>query len=294
MKFFHPLVQQLVPVCASPAEAASQAWLLLEKVTGLSRTWFLAHADYALTPDQQLQMDALVNRRVHERVPVQYLLGCVPFLDLTLTVRPPTLIPRPETEEWVAWLIDTLAPVKEQPLRILDVCTGSGCIALALAHALPRATVLGTDISEEAIVLATENARNNGLANVSFMVSDLLDGVQGKQFDLVVGNPPYITQAELVNLEPEVREWEDERALLGGDDGLILYRRLIKSLRGHLDVKGLIVESDLPVVVLELGTDAMGVNQMLLDAGIAKTEIRYDMQGFARWVTGVGLTGAVD
>ena len=167
--YLKDLIAQLLPVCDSQTEAISQAWLLLEHVLAQTKAQLMMQPTLSLSPAQQVQLAVLVQERVIHRKPIQYLLGSVPFADLTIMVRPPTLIPRPETEEWVMWLVQKLDSVRDQPLRILDLCTGSGCIALALAKAFPRAQVLGVDIAPEAIALARENAEKNRLINVDFV-----------------------------------------------------------------------------------------------------------------------------
>jgi len=283
------LTQALLPACDCRSEAESQAWQLLAFVTGLSRGMLLANPVRTLTLAQQDQLAGLVARRVQERMPLQYLLGSVPFLDLTIAVRPPTLIPRPETEEWVAWLINQLQPVRHEPLRILDLCTGSGCIALALAQAFPRAYVVGVDIAPEAVALAQENARANGVSNGEFVVGDVASATLSlapARFDLVVSNPPYITPDEFASLAPEVAAWEDKRALVASEHGLALYRALAKGLASWLDTQGILAKRGLPVFVCELGTDARSVESLFSPLFSGNVSLHADLQGVDRWLVG--------
>jgi release factor glutamine methyltransferase len=281
------LIVALLDVCEGEREATAEAWLLLAHVTGLSRSALLAQPVCILTIKQDMALQEMLVQRVQHRKPLQYLLGSAPFLDVTITVRPPMLIPRPETEEWVAWLLGQLSAVKDKPLRILDLCTGTGCIALALAKGFPNAEVFGIDIVPEAVLLAQENAAQNAITNVKFVCADLWAGVpKGVFFDLVVSNPPYITEAEFGSLAPEVALWEDKRALVAAESGLAVYRALAASLMAHLDKKSIVAQNGLPSVVVELGSDSGSVESMFMAAGLAKASLNRDLHGFYRWLSG--------
>lgn len=183
--------------------------------------------DY-LNRDQIERIENLVKRRLHDNEPIAYLLGDVPFCGLDIKTRPPVLIPRMETEEWCLYLINKIKAQGLEELRMLDLCTGSGCIALALAKAFPKSTVLGIDVSDQALELAQENAKSCGLENVNFKKSDLFSELgQDQKFDLIVSNPPYIDEAEWrERLKPGVRDWEDKLALVAGDGGLEFYKKI--------------------------------------------------------------------
>ncbi len=285
--FINDLVAQLLSVCDSPAEATSQAWQLLEHVLGQRKAHILTQATVALSVSQAAALADLVLQRVIARKPLQYLLGSVPFCDLTIAVQAPTLIPRPETEEWVSWLVAQLHPVRHEGLRILDLCTGTGCIALALAQAFPQAQVLGVDIAPEAVALAQRNAADNRLSNVTFVCADLWAGVPaGQEYDLIVSNPPYISAAEYDQLQPEVALWEDVRALKAEQQGLALYAEIAKKLPGKIKKNSILAKHHLPVMVVELGTDPHAVLQLFADKGLSELALHNDMQQVYRWLVG--------
>lgn len=169
-------------------------------------------------------------RRRGTREPLQYIIGEVPFLNLRLKVNKNVLIPRPETEELASRLLTRLN--RDKPRSVIDLGTGTGSIALALAQELPDSEVLGVDISEVAIGLAQQNARLNKLEKKArFMVSDWFSKVEGT-FDCIVANPPYLTEKEWSEAEPEVKEFEPKSALVGGIDGMKdLYHILEMSLK---------------------------------------------------------------
>jgi len=185
---------------------------LLARALGLSRIELYTQHDRPLTEAERDAARELVQRR-GAREPLAYVLGDWDFRRLTLRTDARALVPRPETEIVVERCLDLLRGVDEP--RVLDVGTGSGAIALALAHEHPGARVVATDASQAALDLAQENAREHGL-DVTFVQADLLDGLDGP-FDLVVSNPPYVESDELAALEPEVRDWEPRSALV--DEG---------------------------------------------------------------------------
>jgi release factor glutamine methyltransferase len=204
------------------------------------RAWLLTHPGHELPPTQHHALQILTARRAaHE--PLQHLTGTQEFYGLPLRVTRDTLIPRPETEHLVeaalAW-----ARTQIQPLRILDVGTGTGAIAIALARHLPTAEVTAIDISLAALVLARENAETLGLAHrIRFLQSDLLaELAAGSRFDLIASNPPYIPSGDEPTLQPEVRDFEPPLALYAGQTGLDIYRRLIPAAHAALRPGGLL------------------------------------------------------
>lgn len=197
--------------------------LLLLRVLGRDKAWLLAHADAELTPEQISQFEGWLARRARNE-PVQYIVGETEFYGLALRVTPEVLIPRPETEHLVEAVVERVPG--DAAMRICDVGTGSGAIAVALAHALPWAEVTALDLSPGALRIAAENAERHGVAErIRFLESDLLAAVRGERFDVVVSNPPYIAGGEI--LEAQVREYEPRGALFAGPTGLEVYRRLI-------------------------------------------------------------------
>lgn len=222
--------------------AHRDAELLLLHVLELDRAVLLAYPTRALTDHQLGRYQATIARRLTNE-PIQYITGQQEFFGLALKVTPATLIPRPETEHLVEAVLHSL-PVNE-PLRILDVGTGTGAIALALAAHLPLAQVTAVDLSTEALEVARDNATTHHLeGRVDFLLSDLLDGLAAKDqidaFDAIVSNPPYIPESDRAELHPQVRDFEPTQALFAGSRGLDIYRRLIPQAYAALKPGGLL------------------------------------------------------
>lgn len=204
-------------------------WLLLHAL-GRSRGWLLAHADDPLQPDIQQAYASLVERRAAGE-PVAYLIGTQGFWSLELEVTPATLIPRPETERLVELALQRLP--RDSRASVADLGTGSGAIALAIAHERPQLVVTATDASSEAIAVARRNAERLGIANVSFQHGDWLAPLAGQRFDLIVSNPPYIEAADPHLAQGDLR-FEPASALASGADGLDDIRRIVIDAREHL------------------------------------------------------------
>lgn len=196
-----------------------------------------------LTPDQQSAYEALVLRRLANE-PIQYITGDQEFYGLVLRVTPAVLIPRPETELLVeAVLAEVKQAGVQSALRILDVGTGSGAIAIALARNLPSARITAVDLSAAALEVAAANAARHTLGDcIQFIESDLLDGLPDAEsrFDAVVSNPPYVPSPDRASLHPQVRDYEPAAAIFAGVDGLDVYRRLIPQARAALQPNGLL------------------------------------------------------
>lgn len=250
------------------------AELLLSDTLKLDRVGLYLNYDRPLSAGELETFRAAVGRRA-KREPLQYIRGQAEFWSLPLTVNPAVLIPRPDTEVLVEEALKRIAG----PVRILDVGTGSGAIAIALAHEQPEASVEAVDLSAEALAVAQGNAERNGVAaRVTLRQGDLRQ-LQGAGYDLVVSNPPYIPSADLAGLMPEVREFEPLLALDGGDDGLFCYRLLAAQARALLKPGGWLL--------LEVGIDqAAGVTELLQGAGLVDIFTRADYAGVARVVGG--------
>lgn len=220
--------QQLAQCPLYKAHAESYAWWLLNKATSESREQLIAHPGKIIDQESREWLTDALHRICNNHEPIQYILGTVPFLDLSLIVEPPILIPRPETEEWVAALITSLHATQQQPRTILDLCTGSGCIALALAQEFPQAHVTGTDINPAALDLAQRNAQAHNIQNITFYGGDLYNALPHHMtFDLITANPPYIAPEAWADLEPTVRLWEDPAALIAPEHGYALINRIV-------------------------------------------------------------------
>jgi release factor glutamine methyltransferase len=235
--------------------ARRDAELLLLHILQVDRATLLAYPDRNLTPGQIADYQAAIARRFRHE-PIQYITGQQEFFGLQLKVTPATLIPRPETELLVEAVLDRLA--HDRPLKILDIGTGTGAIALALAAHLPQAEITAIDLSSEALEIARENALTHHLDyRIHFLKSDLLAALHQEEqttaFDAIVSNPPYIPDSDEKQLHPQVRDHEPHAALFAGPSGLDIYRRLIPAARAALKPGGLLA--------LEIGhgqRDALG------------------------------------
>ena len=210
------------------------AEILLLHVLGKPRSWLIAHADDVLDMDVQTAYALLVERRVAGE-PVAYIIGRRGFWSFELEVTPATLIPRPETELLVELALARLP--HEAGAAVADLGTGSGAIALAMAHERPGARVVATDASTEALAVAQRNALRLDVRNVTFMQGDWLTPLAGQRFNLIVSNPPYIEAADPHLGQGDLR-FEPPDALASGGDGLDAIRRIIGDARGHLEVGG--------------------------------------------------------
>jgi release factor glutamine methyltransferase len=250
--------------------------LLLLHALGISRASFYADPGRTLTPAQQSTYDTLIQRRLTNE-PIQYITGEQEFYGLALRVTPAVLIPRPETEHLVEAVLSELD--HSAPLRILDIGTGSGAIAIALAHNLPHARVTALDISPAALELAAANAARHHLTTrIDFIESDLLAALAGTTFnalrwDAIVSNPPYVPNTDRDSLQPQVRDFEPSTALFAGPTGLDIYRRLIPQAHAALRPEGLIA--------LEIGQGQRDHLAALL-AGWNAVRFIDDLQGIPR------------
>jgi release factor glutamine methyltransferase len=229
----------------SPVLAAE---LLLMYVADADRAWLYAHIDDSLDAAAAERYRALIARR-SAGTPTQYLTGRQEFWGLELEVTSDVLIPRPETEHVIEVALARLGPERSrEALRVVDVGTGSGCIALALARELPAARVFATDVSPRALAVARRNAARHELADrVAFVESSLLAAFAPRSLDLVVSNPPYVSRKDAASLPREVREHEPHLALFAGEEGIDVYLVLIGEAAERLVAGGLLV--------VELGYD---------------------------------------
>jgi release factor glutamine methyltransferase len=222
------------------ATASRDAELLLLHVLQISRATLLAYPDREVPANQQTVYQTLIVRRLQHE-PVQYIIGEQEFYGLNFNVTRAVLIPRPETEHLVEAVLKLLPP--NQPLKILDVGTGSGAIAIALAVHLPSAEITALDISSDALAVAAANAREHTVADrIRFLRSDLLGAVSTDEagFDAIVSNPPYIPETDRLSLHPQVRDHEPATALFAGETGLDIYRRLVPQAHNALKPNGLL------------------------------------------------------
>jgi release factor glutamine methyltransferase len=278
----------LEPMYENSRHAQTVAWWFLEGITKKNRTQLIIETSLSLTDIQLQQLQKWIHAHTVEHYPIQYLLGSVPFGPLEILVEPPTLIPRPETEEWCFNLINALAPLAHAPLRILDMCTGSGCIALWLAKALPNSTIYGADISDTALALAKKNAAHNKISNAHFFKSNLFEVLnQDTPFDLIVSNPPYINPDVWHELSPMVSRWEDHGALVAANQGLEIIQSLVRKAPFYLTKHSPLTVYGIPRLMIEIGYDqGQIVQELFIEAGFGTVRILTDSAKRDRVVSG--------
>ncbi len=260
-------------------EGRHEAELLLLHVLGRERGWLFAHATDLLDPATAEAFSALLQRRIAGE-PVAYLLGRRGFWTLDLAVSPATLIPRPETERLVELALERLP--EGVPLRIADLGTGSGAIALALASERPLAQIVATDMSADALAVAAGNARQHALANVAFRQGSWHDPLAGERFDLIASNPPYIASDDPHLAQGDLR-FEPATALASGHDGLDDIRLIIAGAPAHVQPGGWLL--------MEHGWDqGEAIRALLEGAGFVEVETALDLEqrdrvSLGRWPT---------
>jgi release factor glutamine methyltransferase len=251
------------------------AELLLRFTLDVDRAYLYAHSERELTADEQARYDEALAQRARG-VPAQYITGHQEFWGMDLIVNPAVLIPRPETEHVIETVLHLInrGRAPSPGTRIVDVGTGSGCVALALAKELPEAEIHGTDISLAALEVARANAARHQLENkIQFHETDLLEGLEPASFDFVVSNPPYVGESEQDQVQLEVRKFEPRNAVFAGPTGLEVIERLIPQAQSVLRPGGwLIMEMS--------GTIAEGVKNLL--ASWRNVQITKDLQGIPR------------
>ena len=259
--------------------ARLDAELLLAFALGCDRLRLYLEFEKPVTAPERARFRALLRRRAEERVPVAYLTGVREFWSLALAVTPDVLIPRPDTETLVEAVL-ARRQGREATLSVLDLGTGSGAIALALASEWPGARLTASDVSSAALAVARENAEALGLVErIRFVLGDGLAPVVGERFDVIVSNPPYVAEAEAAALDPELRH-EPGLALFQPGDGTALLRRIAGEARQHLEPGGLLA--------LELApAQASDVTQSLVSAGFAEVAQHRDLTGRVRAVSAI-------
>ena len=279
---------RIAAVYDDPTLCQQYAWWMLQAICEKTRTELILQDMLVLSEDQRQLLEKWIHQLVDEYMPLQYLLGSVPFADVDILVQSPTLIPRPETEEWCLHIIEHLQLLENKRINILDLCTGSGCIAIALAHHLPLADIVATDIADTALELTEKNIEHNKISNVTCIKSDLFASIpRGMQFDLIVSNPPYIAPSELATLEESVSRWEDHGALIAADDGLAIIKQIIVQAPLFVHTHNEMQQKNIPQVVIEIGyAQGAVVADLMNAAGYNDVLVHKDLEGKDRFVTG--------
>jgi release factor glutamine methyltransferase len=243
---------------------------LLRAALEVSDTHLIAHPGQTLTDRQRDRYLAWVERR-RTGEPIAYLTGEREFYSLAFTVTPAVLIPRPETELLVDAALERVPA--HAPVRVLDLGTGSGCVAVAIAKLRPRAQVAATEVSRDALAVARENAARHG-SSIEFIESDWLDALAGRRFDLIVSNPPYVSERD-PHLSQGDSRFEPRAALVAGTDGLSCIRLIIAQARAHLEPGG--------GLLFEHGyNQAARCRALLAQAGYFEVATRHDLAGIGR------------
>jgi release factor glutamine methyltransferase len=260
-----------------PERARLDAESLLLHSLQQNRAWLLAHWNDDAGTQIQSAYESLIAQR-HAGEPIQYITGSAEFYGLAFRVTPAVLIPRPETEHLVEEVIRLTHDLSSP--TIADIGTGSGAIAVALAHSLPQACIAATDLSPQALEIAKHNAAHNQVATrINFCEGDLLEPIAGQTFNIIASNPPYIPIADREFLAVEVRDHEPETALFAGEDGLAIYRRLIPGAIPLLAPNGWLV--------MEIGFgQEEDIEQLLTVNGYKEVHFIADYRGIARVAAG--------
>lgn len=257
---------------AGVMDAKIDAWLLLEMVAKIDRSFYFTHINEEVEPEVLTEYERVLEKRA-EHVPLQYITGEQEFMGMTFKVNSNVLIPRQDTET----LVEEALKVIEPQMEVLDLCTGSGCILLSILKNAPTVRGTGSDVSKQALLVAKENAKLHDL-EAEWVRGNLFDNVSGS-YDVIVSNPPYIVQAEIPRLMPEVAQFEPIQALDGGVDGLDFYRKITEEAPQYLKENG--------YLFFEIGYDqGQEVQRLMCEAGFTDVAVIKDLAGNDRVVKG--------
>ena len=259
---------------AGVPDAALDAWYLLQMVCKIERSYYYVHGEEDITQDAQKEYEIAVQKRA-EHIPLQYIIGEQEFMGLRFKVNSNVLIPRQDTET----LVEQVLKIVKPGMKVLDLCTGSGCVLISVLKNAPELTGMGSDISKTALLVAKENAKLHEV-DAEWVRSDLFDNIT-ETFDVIMANPPYIPAGEILSLMPEVRDFEPENALDGGADGLDFYRKIAGQVKDYLNPGG--------YVYMEIGYDqGEAVSELMRNAGFTEVEVIKDLARNDRVVKGKG------
>ena len=258
---------------ADIVDAKTDSWLLLAMACKIDHTYYYMHLDEEMTEEQAREFEVLIKKRA-ERVPLQYITGEQEFMGLTFHVNSNVLIPRQDTET----LVEEALKVVRPGMKIMDMCTGSGCVLISILKNAHDIEGIGYDISKQAINVAKENAKLNEVPAV-FERSDLFEDVVENDFDVIVSNPPYIPTDVIATLMPEVAEFEPREALDGRGDGLYFYSKILEQCKNYMKPDG--------YVLFEIGCkQGDSVSTMMRLAGFSEVHVIKDLARNDRVVMG--------
>lgn len=265
------LGEKVLSIAGVP-DVKTDAWLLFEYVAKIDRNYYYTYIDEEITEQTLAEYECALKKRA-ERIPVQYITGETEFMGLPFKVNSNVLIPRQDTETLVEEALKVIRP----GMKVLDMCTGSGCIIISIMHFAKEIEGFASDISRHAINLAKENAKMNNVS-VTFETGDLFDHIRGN-YDVIVSNPPYIRTEEIPKLMPEVQNFEPVQALDGKEDGLYFYRRIVEEAKEYLNPNGFLL--------FEIGYDqGKEVSELMENAGYKNVKVIKDLAGNDRVVSG--------
>jgi len=272
-------IQELLPIYDA-GESESFFYLILEDKQNLKRIDLALNPDLAFSNDE-IELWNFILAELKKEIPIQYILGKTSFYGLEFEVNSNVLIPRPETEELIEWIIDCFVPRNDTKLKVLDIGTGSGCIAISLAKNISNAQVFAIDVSEKALVTAQKNASINEV-NVTFLEKNILETEDLKQqFDLIVSNPPYVRELEKEEIKKNVLDNEPHLALFVDDnDALIFYKKIAELAQKNLSPNGQLFFE----INQYLGKEML---ELLKKTGFKNIELRKDIYGNDRMIRGV-------
>lgn len=258
---------------ADIVDAKTDSWLLLAMACKIDHTYYYMHIDEEMTEEQVREFEVLIRKRA-ERVPLQYITGEQEFMGLTFHVNSNVLIPRQDTET----LVEEALKVVKPGMKIMDMCTGSGCVLISILKNAHDVEGIGYDISKQAINVAKENAKLNEVPAV-FEKSDLFEDVVEKDFDVIVSNPPYIPTDVVATLMPEVSQFEPHEALDGKGDGLYFYSKILEQCKNYMKPDG--------YILFEIGCEqGDAVSTMMRLAGFSGVHVIKDLARNDRVVMG--------
>lgn len=264
-------------------DADTDAWILLEKICNISKTDYFVKMHDSVADDLVKQYFAAIDRRI-THYPLQYIIGEWEFMGLTFKVNEKVLIPRSDTETLVINALNIMEKEYKnvENIKVLDMCTGSGCIGISLAKICEKCNVLAIDVSREALAVASENAELNQVENIEFQKSDLFEIFdemgEDRRFDIIISNPPYIPTSDIETLMPEVRDYEPRLALDGDEDGLKFYRRIVAGSKHFLKHGG--------YLMFEIGYNQAEAVKELMNTKYDNLEVIKDLGGNDRVVIG--------
>jgi release factor glutamine methyltransferase len=265
--------KKVLSVAGVPDYNAS-AEVLLSAVLNVKRSQLALIREKKLSEKEIILFNSYIQRRV-QREPAAYILGACGFMGFEFKVNKNVLIPRPETELLAEAVLSlSRGSLSGFPASALDLCTGSGCIAVSLSKLGNFKEICASDISEKALKTAEENAKINGAENITFLTGDLFSSVKGRKFDIIVSNPPYVSESEFADLEPELK-YEPQTALTAGGDGLFFYKQIARQVRKYINSGG--------QILLELNANKSAeIKNIFSAAGFDDIKILKDYAGLDR------------